>query len=107
MTRYPKRSGDQPIYERQIPYSSSEPSYPRSISYQRQQADIQPRHINYSATPISKISPPSACRLVIKLPPKPIEPLPIIELLALFLSSKDPITLQLAESPLSVEAAFV
>src|SRR4051812_9903032 len=106
--RHPRKlaaSSDKPTYPRKMTTPSEEALHPRRVAVPPQQ-NIHRRHIPVSPTPLSK-SPPTAYRLIIRLPPKPIDPAPIIELLHLFLSRHEPITLQLSASSTSVEAAIV
>src|SRR4051794_29169972 len=112
MTKYPRDLGDRlrnkAQYKRHIAYTPqqpSEPIYERPVDYHSSEpVSSYPRHINYSSTPLTKTpqrqpAKPTAYRLIIRLPPKPIDPVPIVELLHLFLSTDQTITLQLTESP--------
>src|SRR4051812_28349090 len=107
MARYTRDSGDQSSSKRRPPSSYQEakkqklveryrsasgenPQYTSGskaelIDRYRSSGSITPKYIPYSPTPLST-SPPTAYRLIIRLPPKPIDPVAIVELLHLLLS---------------------
>jgi hypothetical protein len=128
MDRYTKGSGDQSDSRRRTPSSYDQAkkrrlvdqyrsasggvrySAPRSkdqlVERYRASSPSTPKYIPYSPTPLST-SPPTAYRLIIRLPPKPVDPVPIVELLHVFLSLEEMIVLQLVEASNLAEAAIV